>query len=178
MSDATGGIRNRYDFSFPVVNQNLPLKGTLHPPWAPSPFPHSLYLHTTLSPTQRLFLLFLLSWKYSSHPHPHPIGPRFVQGGALCGVWGGEVTVLPGCYLTQIMSYVSHLRRLGSITHSIFLKLCYVLVPEPIITIKQVDFRPNCPGKWHFIGTLKRTYSPVIILLTLKYGEIAFPYGL
>lgn len=26
-------------------------------------------------------------------------------------------------------------------------KLCYVLVPEPIITIKQVDFRPNCTGK-------------------------------
>lgn len=59
----------------------------------------------------------------------------------------GSVTMLSGFSLTQIISCVSHLRRLDSIAHSIFLKLCCVLVPEPIMTIKQVDFRLNCTGK-------------------------------
>lgn len=49
--------------------------------------------------------------------------------------------MLSGFYFTEIISYVSHLWRLDSPTRSVFLKLCYVLVPEPIITIKQVDFR-------------------------------------
>lgn len=39
-------------------------------------------------------------------------------------------------------------------SHSVFLQLCCVLVPGPIITIKQVDFRPNCTGKWHFAFSL------------------------
>lgn len=81
MSDTTGGIRNRYDFSLPMMNQNLPLKGILPPLWAPSPFSHSLYLPTELSSTQRLVLLFLLSWKYSSRPRPHSVGPQ------LCAEW-------------------------------------------------------------------------------------------
>ena len=72
---------------------------------------------------------------------------------------------LSGFLSPQIIWYVSYLRRLDSITHSVFLKLCYILVPEPIITMKQVDFRPNCTGKWHFAFLLALWREHILLQL-------------
>lgn len=107
---------HRDDFSFPLMNQSLPLKSIGHYHLL---LPVYTFIQSFL-PLRGLSYYFscpksiLLTHALTQQDH------SFVQSGALCRVQGGEVL---GCYLTQIISYVSHLRMLGSIIHSIFSKV-------------------------------------------------------
>ena len=146
----------------------MPRKGTFHPLWAPSSPSHSLcrcmklpFYHVrgcsyTISTV--LKIVFLTHSLIVIRP------PQGISE-ALCIVQSKEGDNVSGFHSPQIISYVSYLRRLDSITHSVFLKLCYILVPEPIITMKQVDFRPNCTGKWHFAFLLALWREHILLQL-------------
>lgn len=136
------GPQKRRGGYFTAMNQNLQGEALRTPSRHLSP---SFYLHCKKFPflQEVCSALSLLPGAFFSPP-PAPEGTGVTLYAELRA---GRVTILSGFLLTQIISYVSHLRRLDSIAHSIFLRRCYVLVPEPVITINQVDFRPNCPGK-------------------------------
>lgn len=58
--------------------------------------------------------------------------------------------VLKTAFTSYKLSRVLHISGgWDPISSSGLLSLCCVLLPEPIITIKQVDFRPGSAGKWH-----------------------------
>lgn len=145
----------------------LPRKGNFFPLWASSSLSHVYIFMQNLHYHKRLFYptSIVLKICFPSCPSSWYDQPPWGMSEASAQFGVRRVTVLPGFHSPQIISYVSYLRRLDSITHSLFLKLCYVLVPEPIITIKQVDFRQNCTGKWHFAFLLALCREHILLPL-------------
>lgn len=132
-SDRTAGMRDTHGVPVLGTYLNVPTEGTPHPPWASSSLSLSLTVLQELPSCRVVFSCTMsIVLKVFSRPCPGSDGdPRVALVKPYPELGARRVTMLSGVSATQIISCVSHLRRLDSIAHSISLKLCCVLVPSP-----------------------------------------------
>lgn len=143
----------------------------------------STYIRNFPSTTWEIFpTLLLLSWKCFSHPLPDAGMTTTGINEVLCIGWGGE-----GDNAFWFLLYTNHFicftfKEIG-LNHSFNLSKALLCSGARAHNYHKTGwFQAELHWKMTFcifIGTLKRTYSsPVIVLLTLKYWEIVFPYVL